>query len=106
MTTTKTDGYNGWKNYETWNVTLWIDNDEGLYGFVRDGLANLLESNGNDWESVSLTEIKELIRDAFGSNKTPDGVSLFDSAIDWSEVSDMLLELARGNNLQTVPDPA
>jgi hypothetical protein len=93
--------YNGWANYETWNVTLWIDNDEGLYGFVRDGLEELLDRNGNDWESVSLTEIKELIRDAFGSNKTPDGVSLFDSTIDWSEVSDMLLELAKGNNLQT-----
>lgn len=23
------DGYNGWKNYETWAVALWIDNDQG-----------------------------------------------------------------------------
>lgn len=23
--------YNGWKNYETWNVALWIDNDQGSY---------------------------------------------------------------------------
>lgn len=95
--------YNGWTNYETWNVTLWIDNDEGLYGFVRDGLEELLERNGNDWTNISETELKELVRDAFGSNKTPDGVSLFDSDIEWSEVSDMLLELAQGNNLQTQP---
>jgi hypothetical protein len=22
--------YNGWSNYPTWNVNLWLDNDEGL----------------------------------------------------------------------------
>jgi hypothetical protein len=23
--------YNGWTNYETWNVALWVDNDESVY---------------------------------------------------------------------------
>lgn len=23
-----TDGYNGWSNYETWAVSLWIDNED------------------------------------------------------------------------------
>ena len=27
--------YNGWTNYETWNVKLWLDNDEGTYDEVR-----------------------------------------------------------------------
>ncbi len=26
---TETKTYNGWTNYETWNVALWIDNDQG-----------------------------------------------------------------------------
>jgi len=29
-------GYNGWRNYETWNVALWLDNDEGTYHYVRE----------------------------------------------------------------------
>jgi len=100
MITMSNTDYNGWKNYETWNVNLWIQNDEGLYGFVRDGLESLLEQSDNDWENVSLTDLKELVRDAFGANKTPDGVSLMDSEIDWREISDALLELAEGNNIQ------
>ena len=26
--------YQGWTNYETWNVALWFGNDEGLYRSV------------------------------------------------------------------------
>ena len=28
--------YNGWTNYETWAVKLWIDNDEGTYTYWRE----------------------------------------------------------------------
>lgn len=27
--------YNGWKNYATWNIALWLRNDQGLYNMVR-----------------------------------------------------------------------
>lgn len=26
---TKNEGYNGYTNYETWNIALWMDNDQG-----------------------------------------------------------------------------
>ena len=26
--------YNGWYNYETWNLKLWLDNDQGTYFIV------------------------------------------------------------------------
>lgn len=29
-------GYNGWHNYETWAVALWLDNEEGSYNLCRE----------------------------------------------------------------------
>ena len=30
------DKYNGWTNYETWTVSLWLDNEESSYRYWRD----------------------------------------------------------------------
>lgn len=92
------DGYNGWKNYETWNVNLWIQNDEGFYSHMVEELRSILETHESDWENVSLAEVRGLIREVIGS-KTPDGVRTTDAKIDWLEISDALLELAEGNNI-------
>lgn len=33
---TTNEGYNGWTNYETWCVSLWIDNEEPSYRRWRE----------------------------------------------------------------------
>ena len=38
--------YNGWTNYKTWNVALWIDNDQGSYS-QRQSMAE------EAWENAS-----------------------------------------------------
>ena len=30
--------YNGWKNYATWNVALWLDNDESMYRYYTEAV--------------------------------------------------------------------
>jgi hypothetical protein len=67
--------YNGYKNYETWNVALWISNDEGLYNISR--------------ECANYTEFKDYIRECNGSIavETPDNVAWNDSGIDEDEVN-------------------
>jgi hypothetical protein len=41
--------YNGWANFETWLVGLWLDNDEGSYEYWRDQAEE-------HWREAPLTE--------------------------------------------------
>ena len=34
------EGYSGYENWETWNVSLWLSNDQGLYYQTIDIMAN------------------------------------------------------------------
>ena len=36
--------YNGWSNYETWNVALWLDNEEPMYILTRETMRELWNS--------------------------------------------------------------
>jgi len=77
--------YNGWANYETWNIALWIGNGEGLNDVAR-GCAEARRPY-----SLFL----EAVRD-FGGElalQTPDGVAWNDSGIDKDALDEMIAEL-------------
>lgn len=43
-------GYQGWSNYETWNVALWFSNDQGLYILQQEWLEQAKEEgNPTRW---------------------------------------------------------
>lgn len=69
--------YNGWKNYETWNVALWLANDEQLYRIARHA------ANGTRTPYRDLVET--LARR--GITETPDGVAYDDPCISLREMN-------------------
>ena len=71
-------GYNGYANYKTWNVSLFLSSDENLYNMVK---------HYDSWAKV-----KEVLLEV-GITKTSDSVSFDDVQIDTNEIDEMLAEL-------------
>ena len=63
--------YNGWANYETWNVALCINNHEGLYNIAREA---------GDYQSF-VESVSEFM------TQTPDGVRFDDPAVNVTEIN-------------------
>jgi hypothetical protein len=59
--------YNGWSNRATWNVSLWLNNDEGLYRALRDVLRHAHTI------AAAADAIEQLCEDLWPDGKTPDG---------------------------------
>ncbi len=96
--------YNGWNNYETWNVALWIDNEQGSYS-ERCDLAQIAWDDTDISESLedrtsaavsSLAKYLELLveemRPDLGASMFSDLLSAALSEVDWYEIAENFLE--------------
>jgi hypothetical protein len=77
--------YNGWKNYETWNVALWIGNDEGLYHLARE----CAERN----KRTPYRDFVDALSDSKVATKTPDGVAWLSRKVSKADINNMMREL-------------
>ena len=74
--------YNGWKNYNTWNVALWLGNDYPLYQ-VSMGYAK---------HATPFLSLRQDLRVSFGFTETRDGVSLWSRDLDIEAINDAIIE--------------
>lgn len=98
---------NGWSNYETWNVKLWIDNEQSSHEYWLDIARELFDAdephdvfNQSEQARYALADrLKEEI-----SEGTPDlGASMYSdllnaalSEVDWTEIADNMLQDCEG----------
>jgi hypothetical protein len=95
--TSDSETYNGWANQPTWNISLWISNDENVYAAASVAV-DTLNRRGTLNETITPEWAKAFCRisfvDTFGREQTPDGTNISDQSIDWSAIADMIKELA------------
>jgi len=72
--------YNGWANYETWNISLWINNNENLYELALD------EEVKRYYDFIELAS-------EYNLTTTGDGVEFTNPKIDIDEIDEMIKEL-------------
>jgi hypothetical protein len=104
--------YSGWTNYQTWNVNLWIDNDQGLYSYWQERAAEVWNdaSPAYAWQSKEDAatqtlegELKEYFAELAEEAVSNAGMfaDLLTHALDsvnWGEIANGLIETAAEDN--------
>lgn len=102
--TNEETGYNGWTNYETWAVSLWVDNEQASYLYWREQAERHRQEapNASEFRRGILTEeeearfnlakqLKEEITDASPLTEASLYTDLLFAAlseVNWAEIAD------------------
>lgn len=94
--------YNGWHNYETWAVKLWLDNDEGSQGYWQERTEEVFEQaqperffTKSERALLDLTDaLKEMHEEALPelTGFAADLLNAAMSEVNWREIAESLLE--------------
>lgn len=86
--------YNGWTNYETWVVKLWMDNDEGSYNYWQEIAQEYFERDAETASQDLAGLLKEHHEEALPevNGFAADLLNAAMSEVNWDEIADSLID--------------
>lgn len=102
--------YNGWTNYETWNVKLWMDNDQGSQEYWQEQAQAAWDATDDDEDEKERAEeavssLRETLKDEFeqaecdlletagaSASMWADLLGAAMSEVNWHEIAESLME--------------
>jgi len=83
--------YNGWTNYETWLVSLWLGNEPGTYEDTRDMTREAVRRYGRECEYQLAKELKGYVGEMMpdlGASLAADLMGAALSEVDWQDIAE------------------
>ncbi len=94
--------YNGWTNYETWAVKLWMDNSEGDQQFFKEMANEAIKTEivGTNGQNMACYHLSQSLKDYFDeANPLGDQATCFTdllnaalSEVNWYEIAQTLID--------------
>jgi hypothetical protein len=93
--------YNGWTNYETWVVSLWMDNEKGSYDYWRSVAAQIASPNSPEYIKCASTQkcrLADILKDNHEEELpeltgfAADLLNAAMSEVDWFSIAEHLIE--------------
>jgi len=93
--------YNGWTNYETWLVKLWMDNEEGSYRFFQEQAEQVCKDDPDEEDNDRIRTLAEIIQTSHEESLpklegfAADLINGALAEVNWEEIANSLLEEAK-----------
>lgn len=86
--------YNGWSNYETWNINMWLDNSD--YDYIQEMTRGVINRSTSKDDAINTLEdqLKEYIED---QNPLKDDSGVFSDLLQAAIDSADFREIAEAN---------